>query len=205
MLPSLRTRIIVAAALAVVLPSISFANGLRTYVLNGSICTIDIFDTKSGSYLSTLQPTMPVSGACTSITASKNGKYLYLLNGGAVKVDAATGEVLASQYSVNISRRLVTSPDGRFIYGTNPVIVLDPETLNVIATAPFGSNQARIDDAELVFTPDNQLVCTWDYYNSYFGCVSTSTNQVAYLVRRSDFNNGVTNILANPVGMAFGW
>jgi hypothetical protein len=204
-LPSLRAKIIISAAFAVVLPSISSASGLRTYVLNGSICTVDIFDTKSGSYLSTLQPTMPVSGACTSIVASKNGKYLYLLNGGVVKVDAATGVVLASQYSVNINRRLVISPDGRFLYGANPVTVLDPETLNVLATASFGPNQARIDDTELVFTPDNQLVCTWDYSPGNFGCMATNTNQVAYFVQRTDFNNGVTNILANPVGMAFGW
>ena len=59
-------------SLAVVLPSVAFSDGLRTYVLNSNICTVDIFDTKVGTYLTTLKPTMPVPGACTSIIASKD-------------------------------------------------------------------------------------------------------------------------------------
>ena len=197
-------KVIIALSFAVVLPNVTFADGLRTYVLNSNICTVDIFDTKTGTYLTTLNPTLPMPGRCTSIAASKSGKYLYLLNGGVVKVDAATGNVLASQYSVGISRRLVFSQDGRFLYGTSPFTVFDPDTLAVIATAPLSGSAARIDDTELVLTPDKTLVCTWDFQTAFFGCVSTVTNQLAYLVRRTDFNNGVTNILAQPVGMAFG-
>jgi len=197
-------KVIIALSFAVVLPNVTFADGLRTYVLNSNICTVDIFDTKTGTYLTTLNPTLPIPGRCTSIAASKSGKYLYLLNGGVVKVDAATGNVLASQYSVGISRRLVFSQDGRFLYGTSPFTVFDPDTLAVIATAPLSGSAARIDDTELVLTPDKTLVCTWDFQTAFFGCVSTVTNQLAYLVRRTDFNNGVTNILAQPVGMAFG-
>lgn len=198
-------KIIMAISFAVVLPSAALADGLRTYVLNSNICTVDVFDTKSGTYLTTLNPTMPVPGACTSIVANRDGKYLYVLNGGVVKLDAATGNTLASQYSVGISRRLVFSHDGRFLYGTSPFTVFDPDTLAVIATAaPLVGTEARIDDTELVFTPDNTLACTWDYYAAFFGCVSTRTNELAYIVRRTDFNNGATNILANPVGIAFG-
>jgi len=198
-------KLIAAVTFAVVIPSVAFADELRTYVLNSSICTVDIFDTKTGTYLTTLSPTMPVSGACTSIAASKDGKYLYLLNAGVVKVDAATGNMLASQYSHTVSRRLVFSPDGRFLYGASPFTVYDPDTLAVIATTPpLSGSQARIDDTELVFTPDKTLVCTWDYYTAFFGCASTATNELAYIVRRTDFNNGLTNILANPVGIAFG-
>ncbi len=186
------------------LPNVTFAGGLRTYVLNSDICTVDVFDTKSGTYIATLNPTIP-PGRCVSIVASKDGKYLYLLNGGVVKLDAATGNVLASQYSVGISRRLVFSPDGRFLYGTSPFTAFDPGTLAVVATAPsLIGTRAAIDDTELVFTPDGTLVCSWDFQTSFFGCVSTVTNELAYIVRRTDFNNGVTNILADPVGMAFG-
>jgi DNA-binding beta-propeller fold protein YncE len=198
-------KVIIALSFAVVLPNVTFADGLRTYVLNSNICTVDIFDTKTGTYLTTLNPTLPMPGRCTSIAASKSGKYLYLLNGGVVKVDAATGNVLASQYSVGISRRLVFSQDGRFLYGTSPFTAFDPDTLAVIATLPtLVGTRAAIDDTELVFTPDNTLACTWDFQTAFFGCVSTVTNELAYLVRRTDFNNGVTNILAQPVGMAFG-
>ncbi len=198
-------KVIIGLSFAVVLPNVTFADGLRTYVLNSNICTVDIFDTKTGTYLTTLNPTLPMPGRCTSIVASKSGKYLYLLNGGVVKVDAATGNVLASQYSVGISRRLVFSQDGRFLYGTSPFTAFDPDTLAVIATLPtLVGTRAAIDDTELVFTPDNTLACTWDFQTAFFGCVSTVTNELAYLVRRTDFNNGVTNILAQPVGMAFG-
>lgn len=198
-------KVIVGLAFAVVLPNVAFADGLRTYVLNSNICTVDIFDTKTGTYLTTLNPTLPMPGRCISIAASKSGKYLYLLDGGVVKLDAATGNVLASQFNVGISRRLVFSQDGRFLYGTSPFTVFDPDTLAVIATLPtLIGTAARIDDTELVFTPDNTLACSWDFQTSFFGCVSTVTNELAYLVRRTDFNNGVTNILANPVGIAFG-
>ena len=198
-------KLIIGLSFAVVLPSVTFADGLRTYVLNSSICTVDIFDTKTGTYLTTLSPTLPMPGRCISIAASKSGKYLYLLNGGVVKVDAATGNVLASQFSVGISRRLVFSQDGRFLYGTSPFTVFDPDTLAVIATLPtLVGTQPTIGDTELVFTPDGTLVCSWDFQTSFFGCVSTVTNELAYIVRRTDFNNGVTNILAQPVGMAFG-